>query len=119
MILHQLAGPPPPELARALAIFERDFTYPLGPGRSFRIDHGQDYPRFFRAIGKAGCFVAVGPDGVVGTLGATVRRLLLPDGSERPILYLGDLKIAPPARGGAVLLRLARATEAWARPQAS
>jgi hypothetical protein len=118
MILHRLAGPPDPDLARALESFERDFTYPLGPGRSFRIEHGPDYPRFFRAVGEAASFVAAGPDGVVGTLGVAVRRLLLPDGGERPVAYLGDLKIAPRARGGMVLLRLARAAQAWAGPLA-
>ena len=42
----------------ALARFEEQFTYPLGPGRTLRISHGDDYPRFFRAIGDAACFVA-------------------------------------------------------------
>jgi hypothetical protein len=118
MILHQLAGPPHAELGRALEVFEREFTYPLGPGRSFRIEHGDDYPRFFRAIGHAASFVIEGADGVAGTIGVAIRHLLLPEGSERPVVYLGDLKIARHARGGPVLVRLARAAEAWARPQA-
>ena len=33
---------------------------------------------------------------------------------ERPAVYLGDLKIAPAARGGRVLVRLAGAMAAWA-----
>ena len=58
MIVHELHGPPAPELARALAEFEAGFTYPLGPGRTFHICHGDDYPCFFRAMGEAACFVA-------------------------------------------------------------
>jgi hypothetical protein len=111
MIVHRLSGTPPTELARALAGFERQFTYPLGPGRFFRIAHGDDYPRFFRAIGPATCFVAEHAGHILGTLGAALRRLTLSDGSERPVLYLGDLKVAPAARGGRTLVLLVRAAQ--------
>jgi hypothetical protein len=104
-------------LAGALAEFERQFTYPLGPGRSFRISHGDDYPRFFRAVGDAAVFVALDGDRVVGTLGTAVRRILTPDGTERPAGYLGDLKVAPEVRGGFTVVRLLRAAEAWLRPR--
>jgi hypothetical protein len=114
MIVHRLCGPPPVELSQALSAFEKQFTYPLGPGRSFQIDHGEDYPRFFRAIGEAACFLAERDGCVLGTLGAALRRLILPEGSERPAIYLGDLKIAPPARGGRTLPRLVRAVQTWA-----
>lgn len=118
MILHQLIEPPTPELAHALNLFERDFTYPLGPSRSFRIEHGNDYARFFRAIGSATCFVATRPDGVVATIAVAIRKLLVPDGSERPVAYLADLKIAPRARDGIVLLRLIRAVQTWSQAHA-
>jgi hypothetical protein len=114
MIVHRLCGPPSAALARALTAFETQFTYPLGPGRFFRIAHGDDYPRFFRAIGEAACFVAERQGHVLGTLGAAVRQLALPDGGERPVLYLGDLKVAPSARGGRALPRLVRAAQDWA-----
>jgi hypothetical protein len=114
--LHRLSARPAPELARALADFERRFTYPLGPGRSFRIDHGEDYPRFFRAIGAAVCFVAERQGRLLGSLAVALRQLALPDGTERPVAYLADLKIDPEARGGFTLLRLARAAEEVARP---
>ena len=58
MNVHALSAPPPTALARALDRFEGQFRYPLGPGRSFRISHGDDYPRFFRAMGEGACFVA-------------------------------------------------------------
>jgi hypothetical protein len=118
MTLHRLYGPPPADLARALAAFEEQFTYPLGPGRRFRISHGDDYPRFFRAIGEAACFVAERDGRVSGTLGAALRRLRSPDGGERPAVYLGDLKVGPDARGGPVLWRLASAAVAWAAGRA-
>jgi hypothetical protein len=117
MIVHQLCGPPAPALAQALASFEEQFSYPLGPGRSFRISHGEDYPRFFRAIGEARCFVAEQEGRVVGALGVAVRRLLLPDGSERTTGYIGDLKVAMDARGSLVFLRLVRAGDQWVRPK--
>jgi hypothetical protein len=117
MIVHRLSGPPPAELARALTAFETQFAYPLGPGRFFRISHGDDYPRFFRAIGEATCFIAEQHGCILGTLGAAVRRLTLPDGGERPVLYLGDLKVAPAARGGMALVRLVRAAQDWVGAQ--
>jgi hypothetical protein len=118
MTLHRLDGPPPPELARALAEFEEQFTYPLGPGRWFRISHGADYPRFFRAIGDAAVFVAERGGHVLGTLGVALRRLWSPDGGERPVAYLGDLKVGPVARGGPVLWQLARAAVGWGEGRA-
>jgi len=117
MKVHQISGPPPPALACALAEFEAPFSYPLGPGESFHITHGEDYTLFFRALGDGACFLAEHQGDVVGTLGTSIRRLRTPDGAERTVAYLGDLKIAPNARGGAVLLRLARAAEGWLRPR--
>jgi hypothetical protein len=117
MTLHRLEAAPPPALARALAGFEMSFTYPLGPGRTFRISHGDDYPRFFRAIGKACSFVEERDGRVFGVLGVAVRPLLLPDGSERMAGYFGDLKLAPEARSGFVLRRLVHAAAEWLKPQ--
>lgn len=117
MTLHRLEKAPPPALAQALAEFEADFTYPLGAGRTFRISHGDDYPRFFRAIGKACSFVEEVDSRILGVLGVAVRPLLLPDGSERRAAYFGDLKLARQARGGFVLRRLVRAAADWLQPQ--
>jgi hypothetical protein len=117
MKVHQLSSTPSPTLARALAEFEAPFTYPLGPGKFFRISHGDDYTLFFRAQGKGCCFIAEHQSRVAGTLGTAVRRLWMPNGTERSAAYVGDLKIAKCARGGTVLVRMARAAEAWLRPQ--
>jgi len=117
MKVHRLMVPPAPALARALAEFESPFTYPLGPGRFFRISHGEDYTLFFRTQGDGACFIAEHQGRVVGALGTAVRRLWRPDGTERATAYFGDLKIAANARGGTILLRLVRAAETWLRPQ--
>jgi hypothetical protein len=117
MIIHQLSNSTPVDLARALKEFEQNFSYPLGLQHSFRISHGEDYSLFFRAQGEASCFVAEQQGTVLGSLGAVIRTLYLPDGQECPTVYFGDLKIAPQARGGAVLLRLARAADEWVRPR--
>lgn len=113
MNIHCLTAAPHPDLARALARFEQQFTYPLGPGRSFRITHGDDYPRFFRAMGEAACFVAERAGRVIGVIGVALRRLQSPDGAHRTVAYLGDLKIDPAVRGGRSLLQLSRAVIDW------
>lgn len=113
MIVEAYRDRPPPEIAHALERFETQFTYPLGPGRFFRISHGDDYPRFFRAMGEARCFVIRRNHDVIGVLGCALRQAVRPDGSECAALYLGDLKIDPHARGGRALPRLAEAALRW------
>lgn len=113
MNIHRIADAPESELAASLTRFEEQFTYPLGPGRSFRISHGSDYPRFFRAIGDARCFIAERDGEVLGVLCVAVTRVLTAEGAERSTVYLGDLKVAPTARGGRVLIRLAEAAHKW------
>lgn len=112
MIVRAVTAAPPQDLAAALARFEEQFTYPLGPGRSFRISHGDDYPRFFRAVGDAACFVAERDGEILGVLGLAVVPLRTPE-RMRTALYLGDLKVAPAARSGTVLHRLASASREW------
>ncbi|MBA4065031.1 MAG: N-acetyltransferase [Isosphaera sp.] len=112
MTVHVLTAAPPAALNAALAGFEKQFAYPLGPGRSFRVSHGADYPRFFRAVGDAACFVAGRGGEVLGVLGLAVTTLRV-GGVGRPAVYLGDLKVAPAARGGRVLVRLADAAREW------
>jgi hypothetical protein len=117
MKIYQLSGQPLPELAHALAEFEEPFTYPLGAGRFFRISHGADYTLFFRAQGEAACFIAETEGRIAGALGTAVKTLWVPDGSERKVAYFGDLKIARWARSGLILMKLARAAEAWLQPK--
>jgi hypothetical protein len=115
--IRRISGPPSPELARELAVFEEPFTYPLGVGRFFRISHGADYTLFFRAQGDAVCFIAENDGHVVGALGTAIRSLWMPEGGNQTVAYFGDLKVAQQARGGLVLIRLARAAEACLRPK--
>lgn len=118
MTLHVLQEQPPAALAAALAEFERQFTYPLGPGRSFSISHGDDYPRFYRALGEAASFVLEEGGKVRGSLGVAVRRLQLPSGRMSNVAYFGDLKVDPAARKGFAFLQLALAAERWLRDRA-
>lgn len=118
MILHRLQAAPKPGLARALSAFEQSFSYPLGPGRSFRISHGADYPRFYRAMGQAACFVVERDGQVAGVLGVALRRLALPGAQEQPVAYLGDMKVLTEARHGRVLPRLMAAAREWIAPEA-
>jgi hypothetical protein len=113
MMIRSLCGPPPTSLASALERFETEFSYPLGPGRLFRISHGKDYPRFFRAMGEARCFAAERNGVVFGTIGAALRPLWLPSGEECSAVYLGDLKITADARQGRALVRLAEVVQQW------
>ncbi len=117
MSVHAFHEPPPADIAHALADFERQFTYPLGLGRSFRIEHGADYARFYRAQGEARCFLRVEAGRVQGVLCAALRPLLLPGGEVRQVAYIGDLKIAPEARAGTTLYLLAMAALRWLAPQ--
>jgi len=116
MTIRILTQAPESDLATALEEFERQFTYPLGSGQSFRISHGPDYPRFFRTIAgdSSASFVAVGRNGQVrGTLGVAVRPLQFPGGGRQLAAYLGDLKTAPASARGRTLLRLASAAATW------
>jgi GNAT superfamily N-acetyltransferase len=117
MKIHALREAPSPAMAAGLREFEARFSYPLGPGRSFRISHGDDYPRFFRAMGPATCFIAERDGRVIGALGVAMRPILLPDGNQMQVAYIGDLKVDPAVRGVPVFLRLAQAALAWCRPR--
>lgn len=113
MTIRSLGAETSSELADALARFEESFRYPLGEGRTFRISHGADYSRFFRAMGEGICFVEERQGEVFGSMGVALRTLALPGGEERLAVYLGDLKVASSVRGGRTLLRLARAAMQW------
>ncbi len=119
MRIQLLRETPPPELAAKLEAFEAAFTYPLGPGRWFRISHSPDYTRFYRSMGDAACFIAQKNDQIIGTLSIAIRDLTMPDGSTRRAAYIGDLKIRPDARSSRALVRLAQAADDWSRPQVS
>jgi hypothetical protein len=109
-----IPAPAPRELAAALEDFEIRFSYPLGEHAKFRISHGEDYARFFRAIGESVVLVAERDGEVMGTLGGALRGLGAPDGREAQVLYIGDLKVLPGIEAGLTLLKLAGAMRAWA-----
>lgn len=107
MRIHSLSGPPNREIALALADFEKEFPYPLGPGRSFSISHGADYSLFFRCMGEARIYLADISGNIVGALAVVRRTAVLADGLMIPAVYLCDAKVAAAHRGRTVLGRLA------------
>lgn len=107
MKIHCLSEPPDRELALALAQFEKEFSYPLGPVRSFSISHGADYSLFFRCMGEARIYLAEISGKIVGALAVVRRIAVLADGSMIPAVYLCDAKVATAHRGRTVFGSLA------------
>lgn len=101
--------------AQALADFEHQFSYPLGEECRFRICHGDDYLRFFRAMGQASLLVG-GNGGVIqGSIVNVIRTFTFTADGHFPVggkvHYLCDLKILPASRGAMVLGRLLHETK--------
>lgn len=121
MNLHVIHDAVPAELGEALERFERQFTYPLGSGGTFRISHGRDYLPFFAAMGPCTLFVAEHKNEVLGTLVRVERWMEFGDDSlqKQRAHYLADLKICPAARGGRVLARLIMAAREEILPSGS
>jgi hypothetical protein len=117
MNIRALDAPPDTALSLALGQFESRFTYPLGEGTAFRISHGEDYSRFYRAMGESRVVVAERDGEVLGTLAGAVRQLRSPHGESLKALYVGDLKVIPGLEAGIVLVRLAAVLTAWATPR--
>jgi len=105
-------------LRQPLAEFEREFRYPLGPQRSFRVSHGEDYGAFVRALGVGATFVVADGDRVLGAMSVAQRELRTPVGDCEPTLYICDLKVLPRSRQGFVLRELLRAALRWGIPRA-
>ncbi|MEK7487562.1 MAG: N-acetyltransferase [Planctomycetota bacterium] len=113
MKIYALDEKPDVALANSLSKFESQFLYPLGETRKFRIDHGEDYSLFFRAMGRGCCFIFEQKGIILGVMCVALKELLFPEGSLKTVMYLGDLKIAPEARGGYVFFRLFQALKEW------
>jgi GNAT superfamily N-acetyltransferase len=109
----ELSGPPDSNLAAALAAFESSFTYPFGDGLRFRIDHGDDYPGFFRAMGESRTFVVTRNGLVAGAVGVAIRTFHSAAGAPSPAAYIGDFKILPGHRGRRIGWELLRAVQGW------
>jgi len=116
VIVHELYEAPPHALAAALSDFEESFTYPLGDEERFHISHGEDYTRFFRAMGDSVTFVVTDKraERVYATLSLVPRELVSPQGHKIHAVYLCDLKASPGIRRGWALLKVFDAAHAWA-----
>ena len=117
LVIHEIYGSATPELGERLARFERQFTYPLGKEAAFHVAHGNDYTRFFRAIGTALGLVAELDGVIIATVVVTIRDIGFPDGSIKRVAYVADLKVAPSARISRAFLTLALRAFAWGRAQ--
>ena len=112
--IHILDAMPEQWLATALEEFESKFHYPLGKDRWFSISHGDDYTRFFRAIGEARCFVAEYDGKITGVISVARCQLRQPGGEIIEAAYFSDLKVSSPSRGH-TLLGLLQDSVKWAR----
>lgn len=112
-----LDSTPPLSLQQALANFEQQFTYPLGAAGSFRIEHGQDYSGFCRAMGTGRSFIVEKNDQVKAAIGTSIRTLNTPDGKVQAA-YICDLKTNPNINCGRALLSCMEAALVWCKPQA-
>lgn len=101
----------PASLASGLASFERSFIYPLGSAARFRISHGEDYMRFFHAMGSATAVLSERDGGVDGCIVRVKREIIVDGGGRQPVHYLCDLKVREDRRGSAVLGGLLRAVQ--------
>jgi hypothetical protein len=111
MNLHHFSATVPPEIGRALARFEEEFTYPLGPHARFRISHGEAYLPFFQAMGELDLCVLEEQGQIVGGLARVARHLSLNGAARLPAHYLCDLKLRSISRGSFALPRLIRETK--------
>lgn len=75
--------------------------YDLGENDKFKLDHGQDYYKFFDRQGKLHLFIYLDQNQVVGTCGAVLREI-----DDNKIWYLCDLKVLPEKRGNHTSTRM-------------
>lgn len=83
----------PASLNEQMSSFEKSFKYPLGTSGTFSISHGDDYSRFFRAMGKCKIYLACYNGEIAGSL-AVVQRPVFLNGKQGNSLFIGDLKIS-------------------------
>ncbi len=122
-----------PEMQKKLKDFERNFDYPLGDGKRFRILHGKgegDYFGFVKRLGTPKFYVAINKEERTVTQRATVngqtvekevvlkageiagvacgvlREMGQPGGESVQAWYICDLKIKEEYRGDHIPLRI-------------
>jgi len=115
--VERYSGMVPESVCEGLRALERLFDYPLGPAERFSIDHGEEYGRFYASLGESVCLVGYDRERPRATVSAALRRVSWP-GGEDAVVYGGDLKVHPDARGGTAYLRLARALASWSGERA-
>jgi hypothetical protein len=81
--------------SKQLATFEQHFKYPLTSELSFQISHGEDYTRFFRAMGSNTSLITQDQNGVITASISVIKRQIVLANQSIPGFYLADLKILP------------------------
>lgn len=87
---------------------EHSFIYPYGSD-SFRIDHGEDYFRFFDRLGEVAYYVVTSNGTLCGVAAAVLRKM--PYGKSGQTVdswYLCDLKVHPDFRGNGLTMKIFR-----------
>jgi len=101
----------------------RRTRYPIGDGSDhFTIDHGDDSGAFFESLGDEARFVvAHDGDRFLGMIAGARRTSVGGPAGPLETIYLGDFKVAPPARGTGVAARVlvAGAAGVGTRPEAA
>jgi hypothetical protein len=113
MVIHEIGPQPGTELQRMIREFEATFLAPLGGGRFFRVDYGEDRTAFIRSLGVGKCLAAEKDGKIVGLAEMAIVDLRHPDGIERPAFYIADIKLRPEARGTLTMGRLVQQGIAW------
>ncbi|MBI3632563.1 MAG: hypothetical protein HY225_03885 [Candidatus Vogelbacteria bacterium] len=90
---------------QSLEDLEKEFSYPLSGGRSFKISHGSDYKAFFDQMGEAQFILAHDGNDLVAVMTATYKDIMI-GGEVRKALYLADLKVRSSHRGKILGLRM-------------
>ena len=113
MVIHEITPEPAPELQRMIREFEATFLSPLGGNRFFRVDYGEDRTAFIRTLGVGKCLAAEKDGKIAGLVEMAIVKLRYPDGSEKPALYIADIKLLAESRGGLIMGRLVQQGVAW------
>ncbi|MDE0094402.1 MAG: GNAT family N-acetyltransferase [Gammaproteobacteria bacterium] len=112
--VHQLGIENMDPWGNKLREFERQFWYPLGSNRKFRIEHPGNYTAFFESIGKATCFLAVEDETVIGVLSVAIRDSRgISNSKDARIAYIADIKIAQERQGSGILGKLISHVFEW------
>jgi len=101
-------------MERALGKFESLFSCSVGGGRSYRMTYPAGYLRYLESLGECRCIVAEKDDKIIGMLGGVLLRMRAPDGGERPVVFVEEVKLLPAMQRTGALWPLLDRFQPWA-----